>query len=317
MSHKIIISIIVPVYNVEMYLEKCIESILGQTFENFELILVDDGSSDNSAIICDEYSKKDKRIKVIHKENGGLSSARNIGLDLAKGEYIGFVDSDDFISPNMFNELYNMIIKNNYDLAICNFLPVKQGELVFNTYIESNSVEEFEGSEILNQLYGPQNVQFVVAWNKLYKKELFNELRYEVGKLCEDEYIIHRILYKCKKVIYSSEIMYYYTQRENSIMSTVSAKRIIDVSEALEDRINFFKEMKCFSLYQKAVNTYVHFVILECRKASDSKIKLVLSSSIRKWIYVMLKGNHFSLKEKLAIIVLAINHKLYDKLFKY
>lgn len=310
MPNKITISIIVPVYNVEIYLEKCIESILSQTFKDFELILVDDGSNDNSAKICDEYSKKDRRIKVVHKKNGGLSSARNIGLDLAKGEYIGFVDSDDFISPNMFSELYNTIRKSNSDLAICNFLRIKGDELDFNTYKELDIIEEFEGLEILNQLYESRGVQFVVAWNKLYKKELFNELRYEVGKLCEDEYIIHRILYRCKKVVYSNKIMYYYTQRENSITSTISSKRIIDASEALEDRINFFKEMRCFSLYKKAVNAYIHFLIPVRKKAPDLQTKSVLSTSIRKCIFIILKNNKFSLKEKLYTIVLAVNCKL-------
>lgn len=317
MTYKKTISIIVTVYNVERYLEKCIESILKQTFKDFELILVDDGSSDNSGKICDDYSKKDKRIKVIHTQNGGVSSARNIGLDLAEGEYIGFVDSDDFISPNMFNELYNMIKKNNYDLAICDFLKVKHDELVCNTYEESDIVKEFNGLSILDELYGPYNIHFVVPWGKLYKKELFNELRYDLGKLCEDEYIVHRILYKCNKVIYSGKIMYYYVQRENSIMSTISSKRIIDFNGALKDRINFFKDIGCFSLHQKAVDSYAVFLIGEYRRACDLQNKLLLYSSIRKRIYIILKSKKFSLKEKLSIVVLAINYKLYDQIFKH
>lgn len=310
------LTVIVPVYNVEKYLHRCIDSILNQTFKDFELILVNDGSTDNSAQICEEYSQKDKRIKVIHKQNGGLSSARNVGLDIAEGEYIGFVDSDDYISHNMFNELYQKIRKHNADLAICNFLYIKEDELFSNTYEKLDIVEEFEGLEIINQLYQSKGTQFVVAWNKLYKKKLFNQLRYEDGFLHEDEYIIHKILYRCEKVVYSPRSMYYYVQRNGSIMNTTNNKKSIDIVRAFEDRVKFFRKINNLSLYQKAMDAYIVRTLIEYNRVTDSQIKVYLSDSVRKVLYLLLKNKKLLFKEKIAFIFLAISPKLYDKLVK-
>ena len=171
---KDLISVIVPVYKVEKYLEKCIESVLKQTYTNLQIILVDDGSPDNCGKICDEYAKKDSRIEVIHKINGGLSDARNVGINRANGRYIGFVDSDDYIKEDMYEKLINLIKEYDADISICNLYDVIDGkEYVRN---KDNGIHEYSRIDILKEILLDKNIQSY-AWNKLYKKELFDEIK--------------------------------------------------------------------------------------------------------------------------------------------
>lgn len=207
------ISVIIPVYNVEKYLKRCIESVINQTIKDLEIILVDDGSTDSSGRICDEYAKKDKRIKVIHKENGGLSDARNAGLDIARGYYISFVDSDDYIDNNMIEKLYYGCTKNNTDIAICDkILELENGkkfkEKMYNNSCELNQKETYEN--IL--LYSPS------VWNKLFKRELFTDIRFPKGKLYEDIITTNKLIDKSNKTFYVEGTYYHYIQRQNSIV---------------------------------------------------------------------------------------------------
>ncbi len=190
-----IISIIVPVYNVEKYLDRCIQSILNQTYPYFELILVDDGSSDNSGKMCDEYAKKDDRIIVIHQENNGLSSARNKGIENSKGEFLSFVDSDDWISKDYLKEMYNEQKKTKADLVICNIDCITLHDNKYNSLnYESPIVDEiFDSKTMLQKLMENNNWYYVVACNKLYKKSLFKNCKYPSGMFHEDEFIIHHI----------------------------------------------------------------------------------------------------------------------------
>ena len=247
MNSRVKISIIVPVYNVERYLPRCIDSILAQTFTDFELIIVDDGSPDNCPQICDDYAQKDNRIKVIHKENGGLSSARNAGLDIASGEYIGFVDSDDYIHPHMYEKLYKSLIENKSDMSICNAKIVGENGC---TIISRNQAlpigsECLTGKEVLcEKILKNEGWRWIVAWPKLYSKKLFDDVRFPDGKIHEDEFIAHLIFSKCNKVSCIKEHLYYYVQRNGSIMeSNYSAKRL-DLLEALLFRIKFFVKNK-------------------------------------------------------------------------
>lgn len=245
MKNRPIISIIVPVYNVESYLERCIESILNQSFKEFELILVNDGSTDGCKDICNEYKTKDKRIKVIHKENGGLSSARNAGLDIARGKYIGFVDSDDFINKDMYKTLFNTIQDNNSDMIICDYYKVNEDDINKFRNIKC-SCENIEVKN-LNKLESIDNLfltgeKFIFAWNKLYKRELFNDLRYEKGRIYEDEYLAHRILYKCNKVSIIEAKIYYYVQRKGSLINSPFTVRRFDKVYAIKDRVDFLRE---------------------------------------------------------------------------
>ena len=178
-----LVSIIVPVYNVEKYLSKCIDSILAQTYKNLEIILVDDGSKDNSGTICDEYSKKDKRIKIIHKPNGGISDVRNHGLKIATGDYIGFVDSDDYIAEDMFETLVSLLEKNDADISIVSFYEYYNGKLI--GVRENENVEIMNKVEAIKELLIDRKIQSY-TWNKLFKKELFDGLQFPVGKNFED-----------------------------------------------------------------------------------------------------------------------------------
>ena len=236
------ISVIVPIYNVEKYLEKCINSITNQTYENLEIILVDDGSPDRCGEMCDEYSKRDKRIKVIHKENGGLSDARNAGIEAATGDYIAFVDSDDYIREDMYEKLYKALKNNNADMSICNFKYVSDdGSDQFDNDNLPIKDEILSGMFILNeQMKKTKCWYWVVAWNKLYKRELFSGIRYPVGKIHEDEFIIHRLLLKCQNVACVSDMLYYYVQREGSIISSKYNYRRLDEVEALYNRMEFY-----------------------------------------------------------------------------
>ena len=215
------LSIIVPVYNVEPDLQRCVDSILAQTFTDFELILVDDGSLDNCPAICDEYVKKDSRIIVVHNKNIGVSAARNTGLDIARGEYIGFVDSDDFIHPHMYERLFKALSRSKADIAMCNCKSVdKDGEL-FDKQYELLSDWETSGPEILHTIKDRMalNVHYIVVWNKIYARYLWEDLRFPVGRIHEDEYTAHYLYGMAQKVISIHDQLYYYRRTPKSIMN--------------------------------------------------------------------------------------------------
>lgn len=211
-----LITVIVPVYNVEKYLRKCIDSILVQTYQNLEIILVDDGSRDNSGSICDEYAKQDSRIIVIHKENGGLSDARNAALDIAKGVYITCVDSDDYLAEDYVEYLYLLLTNNDADISICVFKKVYGANEQLDNCRENISV--FNDEEALEELLYQRKI-VPSAWCKLYRKELFAEIRYPKGLYYEDFAVIYKLLSKCKKVVMGEMQKYYYLQRQDSIMN--------------------------------------------------------------------------------------------------
>ncbi|MGN0398562.1 MAG: glycosyltransferase [Blautia sp.] len=239
------VSIIVPVYQVEKYIRQCVDSILAQTFTDFELILVDDGSKDQSGKICDEYAWMDERVKVIHKENGGLSDARNKGMDQASGNYFMFVDSDDYIAPTMIECLYKSILNQNADIAVCNYLYYFENDRRknFATNIKS---EVLSGAEIFYNRKNERNYGiWTVAWNKLYKSETFGKIRFRFGKYHEDEFWANDIYQMDIKVVTIPECLYYYRQRDNSIMGKKSIARNFDIIEALQERIFvYLKEEK-------------------------------------------------------------------------
>lgn len=256
------VSVIVPVYNVEKYLPKCIDSIMKQSYSKLDIILVDDGSTDASGAICDSYATKDSRITVLHKRNGGLSDARNHGLDKATGEYVLFVDSDDYIHPQMVAILMEALEKNAADIAVCGFREVREEETITPPDIgESEKIASaFSGNEKYEQLYF-NNLQTVVAWNKLYRRHIFEKLRYPVGKLQEDEYIIHLLLYEAQKLVYIKADLYYYVQRQNSIMGKVSLNNVWDGYLALQERADFFRTKEISSAYTQNKINQMYYAI--------------------------------------------------------
>ena len=236
------ISIIVPIYKVEPYLNRCIESILNQSYSNLEIILVDDGSPDNCPKICDFYANIDNRIIVIHKTNGGLSEARNYGLDIATGDYILFVDSDDYIRVDMCEVLLKNAMETNADMVVCDFYRVNNNSLLESSNNELRK-EQINPDLYMHRFINERNSCYVVSWNKLYVKRLFDDLRYPVGFIHEDEFLIHELVYKCTLISCISDKLYYYTQREDSIMgSDFSAKRM-DVAYAALEQYKFSKKI--------------------------------------------------------------------------
>lgn len=238
-----LISVIVPVYRVEAYLERCVKSILSQTYENLEVILVDDGSPDQCPAICDACAEKDARMKVIHQENKGLSGARNAGIDAASGEYLAFVDSDDYVSPHFIEELYQLLQDTGCAIGQCRFSYVKGDGLVEEG---DSAFCIYRGESLMEQLYGPEEKAtcFVVAWNKLYRAELFKEtgIRYPEGRIHEDEATTYRLFHEAKKLAFLDRALYgYYTENGGSITSVFSAKRLQWLT-AHEERIAFFKK---------------------------------------------------------------------------
>lgn len=232
------ISVIVPVYNVEQYLTRCLESIICQTFADLEIILVDDGATDNSGKICDEFALKDSRITVVHKENGGLSSARNTGLDIAKGEFITFVDSDDWILPDAFEYLLNLIEKNEADIVSADY-NFTDGRAINKN--EDYCEKEICGTEEILKFYLEQDRlhdrnDFPV-WIKLYRKKMFSNIRFPYGKLYEDSITNFKILSNCKKYIKSSRIIYAYFQRPSSITNSCLRKKNLDLIEVSKEML--------------------------------------------------------------------------------
>lgn len=238
-----LISVIVPVYRVEKYLERCVKSILSQTYKNLEVILVDDGSPDQCPAICDACAEKDARVKVIHQENKGLSGARNAGIDAASGEYLAFVDSDDYVSPHFIEELYQLLQDTGCAIGQCRFSYVKGDGLVEEG---DSAFCIYRGESLMEQLYGPEEKAtcFVVAWNKLYRAELFKEtgIRYPEGRIHEDEATTYRLFHEAKKLAFLDRALYgYYTENGGSITSVFSAKRLQWLT-AHEERIAFLKK---------------------------------------------------------------------------
>ncbi len=217
---KHLISVIIPIYNSEEYLVDCIESVLGQTYVDFELILVDDGSTDASSAICDEYAAKDGRIKVIHKDNGGVSSARNCGMEIAGGKYIAFVDSDDWVAPTMLSLLLETLVVSQSQVAICAGYQIRKGKVIckFNYYLKTGEVRDSTSmvrAAILDELS-------TYATCALFCADCWQDLRFPANRTFEDLSTVYKVIAKSKRVCFVDEPLYYYNRHENSITATRS-----------------------------------------------------------------------------------------------
>lgn len=214
---KEIISVIVPIFNVGDVLGRCIESIVTQTYKNIEIILVDDGSRDNSGAICDEWAERDRRITVIHKKNGGAASARNYGLEIAKGEYIGFVDSDDYIAADMY-ELLLADMESDIDIACCGTATLYPDRMKLRPVLYDNAPRKmvFTNQESIKERLLLRYLSFSPC-DKLFRRELFNSVRFPAGRVCEDLPVIYECVKKSQKVINIGKVKYFYCYRENSV----------------------------------------------------------------------------------------------------
>lgn len=305
------ISVIVPVYNVEDYLSGCIDSIIGQTCRGIEIILVDDGSTDSSGQICDEYAQKDARIRVIHKQNGGISSARNRGLDVARGEYISFIDSDDWVEPDFLEVLLRLLLDYDADVSQCFFVKesskTKDKDL---PVVRTDSCEIYEGRDIILHLLNKRTAfRTVLAWNKLYRRRLFESLRFPEGMVFEDEAFTHEILYKSDKLAVNDSTLYHYTWRANSVSHDKRPLKFLDLVRAVERRLAFFEEKKEEEFYLRMIPRYsnelmragsnVYFSQLDNRPHHLQEIKQKLDANMDAF-----RENKYMRKEYLLLLKL-------------
>ncbi|MDU1414396.1 MAG: glycosyltransferase family 2 protein [Clostridium sp.] len=283
------ISIVVPVYNVESYLKQCLDSLISQTFKDIKIILVNDGSDDNSKIICDEYKKLDDRIIVIDKKNGGLSDARNVGLRYADSEYVGFIDSDDYIDKDFYEKLYEGIIKSNADIAIASIKKVNNFEktLYISGYPVEGSISRFEAMKSMLSAKGFSNS----VCNKLFKRELFKENPFPVGKLYEDEFVTYKIVDKANKIFSVNTSFYYYRVNENGITHKKFSERELDRIQASLIRIDYLNKND-----QSLVNDGKRYLMYDClttlskMQRYNSKYDSLILKNIRENLIVYLRG---------------------------
>ena len=313
------ISVIVPVYNVENYLEKCLNSLVNQTLKDIEIIVVNDGTKDNSQKIIDKFAKKYKNIKSFIKENGGISDARNFGIKKATAKYIGFIDSDDYIDKTMYEKLYNKIISNDYDMTICDLYRDYNGKLVYtDSHIKKDIYNKNEIKKEMLDLYP-------TVWNKLYKKELFDNLEFKKNVWFEDVELLYKLFPNLNKIGVVKEPLYYYVQREGSITSKVNSK-IYNYIDNFNGLIEYYKKNKLYNDYKDILEySYVRYIYAtfmkrvlafdydEYKKAlniATSNVKKNFKSyRLNKHFYKSLKGIYLILFNKpLAIIIYKIRH---------
>lgn len=319
MRNRELISIIVPVYNVEKYLRKCLDSIVNQIYKDLEIFLINDGSTDGSLAICQEYKEKDNRITIFNQEHLGPSSARNLGLDNARGNFISFIDSDDYIAPNFISELYFLLKDTGSDIVQCDYLRVEEDDT--NSIFSKKSllkIEQYTGCEYLQKLYSkkfsPRNI---VVWNKLYCRSIWDNTRFPIGMLNEDEAIIHHIYDKINKITITSEIHYFYLKRAGSIMNLpldLTIKRDLYYWEVLTERLNFFElkgyvELKNETLAHKAIHLRGLYKKNKRLNSSLFNCNPLIYSDLESNLKLYLRNKDIKLKLKIRLLIFYIKLK--------
>jgi glycosyltransferase involved in cell wall biosynthesis len=264
-----LISIIVPIYNTEIYLRKCIESVLNQSYENIELILINDGSTDGSGRICDQYALKDGRVIVLHGENVGIAAARNKGMDCASGEYLCFLDSDDYIAPQMLERLLLLLKTYNADLAMSDYQSVIN-DAPPEDKAENTAVELVSNTQALNKLFEKRAQQAAVVWNKLYARSLFDEIRFPEGKYFEDTYVTYRLYHKARKIVFTSEKLYFQVKRTTSVTGCPFNINRLDFLDGSKIRAGYFKKNKMFDLFNKSAYNHITSIITCYRRFENN-----------------------------------------------
>lgn len=238
------ISVIIPVYKVERYLDACVASVAAQTFSDLEILLVDDGSPDNCPALCDAWAQKDPRVRVIHRENGGLSAARNTGIDAATGQFLAFVDGDDLLEADTLRRVYAAQQKHDADLVLFNFVYVNENDIPLSTPDFTGFHDEVVDAEGFWKRYyatiGTQRAYYASACNRLYRRDLFRTLRFRPGKRFEDEFLLPQLLEECHRIVCMAYPGYRYVQREGSIMAAGSSFNFLDRSEYQLERCDYF-----------------------------------------------------------------------------
>lgn len=304
------VSVIVPVYQVGQYLRQCLDSILNQTFKDIEVILIDDGSKDNSGKICDEYALNDNRVKVIHQKNMGLSDARNSGMNLMSGKYFMFVDSDDYVSELMIEKLYIRAVETDADVVCCNFEYFWENNEK-ESFSTKEKTEELNSSEIFNHRKNEKNYGFwTVAWNKLHKSSSMNSFRFRSGKIHEDEFWANDIYQKDLKVVTIEDSLYYYRQRHNSIVNIKNIKKEFDLIEAFQERIQIYLNQNMYPDQAYKVLIYSLEPLNECRKlkrTEEENIRYKHAVEKTKDLIGQLKNTELSRIQKYSLILIQMN----------
>lgn len=299
-----LITIIVPVYNVEEYLPACLQSILQQSYTNLEILVVDDGSQDHSSHICDDFAAKDQRMKVIHQANHGVSYARNVALKLASGEYIGFVDGDDWISNDMFEYLYSNMKANHADISICPHYSVKAGKkevsLSYKEPLVLNNVE-------CVRLLGKRDYLHDFAWDKLYKRELWENMFFPEGRIFEDVALIYKILYRADKIVLTNEPKYYYRTRSGSITANkYAAEKEYQILLAFHEQCLFGIEKNIWdNIPLKPFRTCVHLInhiTAAESSAKNDEYYIKVLDTMHQYDFLKLKEIGFSMALKRFLI---------------
>ena len=303
-----LVSVVIPIYRIEAYMDKCISSVIQQTYQNLEIILVDDGSPDKCPQKCDEYAKKDARIKVIHKENGGLSDARNAGIDVFKGAYITFIDGDDYVTPTYVEYLFSLFdYSDNCNVTACNHFIVRKG----------NATPNFDAKEVLvlNQREAFDSVLYhekidVTACGKLYKREVFKDLRYPKGRIYEDTYLFGSIIEKSSEIVCGPIAQYYYIQRDSSIVHTSfneTKLEFIDSVNVLVQKAETFDP----SLHEACVRRKMHSYLSVLRymdhcEKKDIPTRNQLMQLVKDHSGEVLKNKRTPKRDKIGIVLLKL-----------
>lgn len=309
-----LISVIIPVYNVQKYLDKCVKSIVNQTYKNLEIILVDDGSTDSSGQLCDTWATIDSRIVVIHKPNGGLSDARNVGIEISHGKFYSFVDSDDFLENSSIEVMYTTMIENNCQIAVCNMLRVYKNGDINIFYKPSDEIKILKGQERFETLKQPS------VCNKLFLSSLFNDVKFPKGKYYEDTFVYHVLAYNSEKIALTGYDGYYYFYRDNSILGQFNfTDRYFDMAEAIYNRmiflmehnINLYAEESCLSLYVIAANCEKYIT----KTKNNEKNFLQLHIWFDKAFHYLINCPTINLKQKIRLLILRYLPFIHNKLY--
>lgn len=293
-----LVSVIVPVYQTEKFIAECMDSILCQTYRNIEIILVDDGSTDTCPRLCDCYAEDNPNVRVIHKENGGLSSARNAGIDVAKGEYLTFVDSDDVIAPDMINTMVCLAVRENADIVKITLM--RQSSLKECIHTVGPYVTETPDAALQRIYRDPP--QIISACGKLFDKQLFKQIRFPTGLYYEDEFITPKLYHASKKIVFSEAVQYFYMQRDNeSIMrSAFNRKKCEDALYMSKERIEFFRNIKDTSLEHKAIKDYYFRLKKLIHDAENMSDTVMVNDLVKK--KMEFKKKHFIIAAQADII---------------
>lgn len=317
------ISVIIPAYNAEQYLDRCLESVLNQTYREFELILIDDGSTDTTSIIAHRFSEADKRIRYIRKENGGSASARNMALTLAQGDYIAFVDADDYIHPCYLETLLNTLLKTNSDICQCDYLEVANNKIIKYASLPNNTVvNTYTNVEFLKQFCEKRTyLRTAVLWNKLYRIELFDGLTFPVGKGIDDEFLIYKAIYRTKTVSHISACLYYYCMTPESQMRSTQTLKSIDSVWATSEQIVFFHEhglnnLANTMLYRHYAGVLYAYRFVREKYPNERELLEKLGKMKHTWWHALVVKD-ISVSDKCLLIMRACFPKLFYKLHSF